>query len=122
MNYNGFLSIKDDQNEHMYDSQSDTQDLNIKKVDFRTVLDSLTDLLEYKNDKYGNSALEPVNIFSRLDAKDGILLRLDDKIKRIKTRTKYGHPPRKNDIVDMMGYLTLLCIELGYDDFSEFKD
>ena len=29
---------------------------------------------------------------------------------------------RKNDVVDIMGYLTLLCVANDWTDFEEFKD
>jgi hypothetical protein len=87
-----------------------------KKEDkFGGILDSLKDLLDYKNEKYGNVALNPLNIFSEFG---GIGQRLDDKLARIKNCDEL----RKNDICDLMGYLVLLCKEHGFEDFSEFKD
>jgi len=35
----------------------------IKKPKFKKTLDSINSLLEYKNEKYGNAALEPLGIF-----------------------------------------------------------
>ena len=40
-------------------------------------------LLE-KNKRYGDSALHPVNVFSKLPATNSIQVRLDDKLNRIK--------------------------------------
>jgi hypothetical protein len=48
------------------------------------VLQEIEDLLVAKNEKYGNSALEPLGVFSQLSAKQGLLVRIDDKLKRIK--------------------------------------
>ena len=48
---------------------------------FEGILTSLNSLLEYKNKKYGNVALEPLNIFAKYG---GIGQRLDDKLSRIK--------------------------------------
>ena len=39
------------------------------------------DLLIQKNDAYGDSALNPVGIFSSLKASEAIRIRLDDKLK-----------------------------------------
>lgn len=83
-----------------------------------TTCDSLKSLLLYKNEKYGNSGLEPLNIFSKASADTGLLQRLDDKIARIKNSPEL----RKNDIADLFGYLALLCVSKGWDNFDEFKD
>ena len=48
------------------------------------ILQGIEDLLVAKNEKYGNSALEPLGVFSQLSAKEGLLVRIDDKLKRIK--------------------------------------
>lgn len=80
--------------------------------------DSLKVLLLYKNEKYGNSGLEPINVFSKQSAETGLLQRLDDKIARIKNSTEL----RKNDVADLFGYLALLCVSKGWDNFDEFKD
>lgn len=88
------------------------------KLNINRVFDSLKALLQYKNEKYGDSALTPINIFSKLDAETGLLVRLDDKLARIKN----GKDLRKNDVADIMGYLALLSIKNGWTDFSEFKD
>lgn len=79
---------------------------------------SLGHLLQYKNKKYGDSALKPMNIFSKLSAEEGIKIRLDDKIKRIISSEEL----RKNDVCDLMGYLVLLCASKNWLDFEEFKD
>lgn len=73
------------------------------------VLSEITDLLVSKNLKYGNSALEPIGIFSKLDPREGLLIRIDDKLKRIKNGSL-----EKDDedvINDLIGYLVLLKIQ-----------
>jgi hypothetical protein len=72
------------------------------------VLQEIEDLLVAKNEKYGNSALEPLGVFSQLSAKEGLLVRIDDKLKRIKNGSL-----EKDDedvINDLIGYLVLLKI------------
>jgi hypothetical protein len=72
------------------------------------VLQEIEDLLVAKNEKYGNSALEPLGVFSKLSAKNGLLVRIDDKLKRIKNGSL-----EKDDedvINDLIGYLVLLKI------------
>ena len=85
------------------------------KPDFKKITDSIADLLLYKNIKYGNAALEPMDIFQ---GKCKVGQRLDDKIARVKN----GGELQKNDIADLIGYLTLVCVEKGWDNFEEFKD
>lgn len=69
---------------------------------------SIREMLINKNIKYGNSALEPLGVFSQLSAKEGLLVRIDDKLKRIKNGSL-----EKDDedvINDLIGYLVLLKI------------
>ena len=92
-----------------------TTGLNIDKwkvpenADFAWHLDKVTkkvtDLLKEKNAAYGDSALNPANIFSKLDAVESLLVRMDDKIMRINYKTA--------DTIDyLIGYLLLLKMAL----------
>jgi hypothetical protein len=72
------------------------------------VLQKIENLLVAKNEKYGNSALEPLGVFSQLSAKQGLLVRIDDKLKRIKNGSLEKDD---EDVVnDLIGYLILLKI------------
>lgn len=82
------------------------------------VCGGMAHLLIEKNKRYGNSALKPIRVFSRADAAEGIMVRLDDKLSRIKNSDKL----RKNDISDLIGYLVLLCIAQGWTDFDDLID
>ena len=86
------------------------------------VLDGMEDLLLYKNEKYGDSALNPNNVFYKGDSTNSILIRLDDKIGRVKSNP--DEKPRVNDISDIIGYCTLLLVSMGVtaDDIAKFKD
>jgi hypothetical protein len=77
-------------------------------VQVTVALEEIRDLLIAKNQKYGNSALEPLGVFSQLSAKEGLLVRIDDKLKRIKN----GSLERDDEDVvnDLIGYLILLKI------------
>jgi hypothetical protein len=55
----------------------------------------------------GNSALEPIRVFSRADAREQLHVRIDDKLSRIMRGTEYVGD---NDIDDLIGYLVLLKI------------
>jgi hypothetical protein len=83
-------------------------DKNFFAVQVTVALEEIRDLLIAKNQKYGNSALEPLGVFSQLSAKEGLLVRIDDKLKRIKN----GSLERDDEDVvnDLIGYLILLKI------------
>ena len=84
------------------------------------VCDSMKDLLLYKNEKYGDSALNPNNIFYKGDSTNSIKIRLDDKIGRIRNCEE----TRINDVCDVIGYCTLLLISIGAEkkDIEKLKD
>jgi hypothetical protein len=77
-------------------------------IQVSNVLIEIKDLLIEKNLKYGNSALEPLGVFSQLPAKEGLLVRIDDKLKRIKNGTLERDD--EDVINDLIGYLVLLKI------------
>lgn len=68
----------------------------------------LENLLLQKNAKYGNSALEPLNVFSAANAVAGIKMRIDDKLKRIKNAGLVD--ATEDTLQDLAGYLILLMI------------
>ena len=80
----------------------------------KQVTESLNELLQEKNRRYGNSALEPLEGI-KYTAEDGIKIRLADKLKRIINSNEL----RMNDLADIMGYAVLLCVS---KDFLSFKD
>lgn len=88
----------------------------------KEITNAMQDLLIYKNQKYGDSALNPNNIFFKGDATNSILIRLDDKIGRVKSNTE--DKPRVNDVADIIGYCTLLLIsmDVSAEDIARFKD
>ena len=68
----------------------------------------MEDLLLNKNARYGNSALEPLNVFSQANAVAGIKMRIDDKLKRIKNAGLCD--ATEDTLQDLAGYLILLMI------------
>jgi len=73
------------------------------------ICNDIRDLLLTKNRAYGNSALKPIRVFSKASAKEQILVRLDDKLNRI----KQGNDILESDedvITDLIGYLVLLRV------------
>lgn len=71
------------------------------------VLYPLEDLLVEKNESYGNSALEPINVFSKASAVDQIKVRIDDKLNRLYHGKEYGD---EDTVTDLLGYLVILKI------------
>ena len=75
------------------------------------ICNELEELLLSKNAKYGDSALNPCRIFSKANSVEQILVRIDDKLNRIKQGA--GLLASDEDVVmDLMGYLVLLKIAL----------
>jgi hypothetical protein len=68
--------------------------------------DAVKNMLLEKNKAYGNSAIEPVRIFSKASTEEQILVRLDDKISRLSRGSAAGE-----DVVnDLLGYLIILRV------------
>tara|TARA_R100000664_G_scaffold8713_1_gene14375 strand:+ start:509 stop:865 length:357 start_codon:yes stop_codon:yes gene_type:complete len=78
------------------------------------VVEEITKLLKQKNKDYGDSALNPLNVFSKLDAVDSLCCRLDDKIARI--RNKGINDKTEDTVDDLIGYLLLLKMALQKKD------
>tara|TARA_R110002012_G_scaffold63225_2_gene166422 strand:+ start:1846 stop:2175 length:330 start_codon:yes stop_codon:yes gene_type:complete len=93
---------------------SRTDEIQHENVDtlseIKYILSELQDLLGEKNKAYGDSALNPIRLFSKADAVDALCVRIDDKLSRIKNR---GITPDTEDsVTDLLGYLVLLKIAL----------
>ena len=73
----------------------------------RSECDALCAMLLEKQQKYGNSALDPIRCFSRADPIEQIRVRLDDKLSRLMR----GQGIEDEDVeLDLMGYLVLLRV------------
>ena len=68
---------------------------------------SIETLLLEKNRKYGNSALEPMRVFSKLDTVQQIHVRIDDKLSRLRNQQVDDD---EDAVSDLIGYLILLKI------------
>ena len=95
---------------------ADTQDKIIE------ITVAMRDLLLYKNEKYGDSALHPKRIFHKGNAVSSILIRLDDKLSRVMENN--DQLPRINDVADIIGYCTLLLVGMGAkkEDIEKLMD
>ena len=77
------------------------------------VCNDIKELLLYKNKQYGDSALNPSRIFSKASAVEQLLVRIDDKLNRIKKGAGLGGED-EDVIQDLIGYLVLLKIRLKH--------
>ena len=85
-------------------SDSDTE------TKIRNIIKEIEDLLLEKNRKYGNSALEPVRVFSKADSVEQIKVRIDDKLSRVKSAQLDEDEEVLNDLI---GYLILYRVALS---------
>lgn len=70
--------------------------------------DKIKELLLAKNREYGNSALQPIGVFSGMSAEQQIDVRIDDKLKRIQTvRMMDDVKVHEDTEQDLIGYLVL---------------
>lgn len=100
--------LLDEEEAYRIDEESDSE-FQIKEV-----TSQLQELLLRKNRAYGNSALEPLNIFSHQNAVDSLCARLDDKLSRIKN--KGLNDKTEDTLFDLAGYLILLIIAKNEQD------
>ena len=88
------------------------------QVDICTVCDELKELLLEKNRKYGDSALNPVRIFSKASTLEQLKVRMDDKLSRLQNAQDDDD---EDPITDLIGYLVLYKVALKQqhrvDDF-----
>ena len=83
------------------------------------VCNKIKALLLLKNKAYGDSALDPIRIFSKNDSVEGLLVRIDDKLSRIKN---VGITSATEDtLMDLIGYLVLLKVQMTEKDESYTK-
>lgn len=70
----------------------------------RKVCDEVKALLVAKNEAYGNSAADPVRIFSSADPIEQINVRIDDKLSRMMRGKEFSGDDTE---LDLIGYLIL---------------
>lgn len=81
--------------------------------------DEIKTMLIAKNKSYGNSALDPIRIFSKEGNYDQLLVRIDDKLSRIAR----GGNSSEDTVKDLTGYLILLLIAgEGHEIFDKETD
>lgn len=71
--------------------------------DLDTVLNIIREILVSKNIAYGDSALDPIRIFSKVDTLEQINVRIDDKLSRLARGSLAG----EDVYMDLIGYLII---------------
>jgi hypothetical protein len=92
-------------------NSSNALELNVisdSQASIAATMDEIKELLLSKNKAYGNSALEPINIFSKETAIDSLSARIDDKLARIKNVGL--NDSTEDTLKDLIGYMVLLLI------------
>ena len=92
------------------------KELYMKEEDFfDKAYKSLCKMQQAKNKNYGESALQPLDIFAKHHNYGS---RLDEKLARVKNCTDH----RKNDVADIIGGLMLICKDRSWDNFEDLID
>ncbi len=78
--------------------------------DIEEVCQEVAQLLIEKNASYGDSALNPIRVFSRADSVEGLKVRIDDKLSRLAQGNYHTHKDTEDTELDLLGYLVLLRI------------
>lgn len=74
--------------------------------EIRAVCDDIKEFLVAKNVQYGNSAIDPVRIFSKANPEEQLRVRIDDKISRL-VRGNDAIEADDDIVDDLIGYFVL---------------
>ena len=89
-------------------------------ADIARVCDRIKQLLLQKNMQYGDSALNPIRVLSKSGPIEQILVRIDDKLNRIKQGNILGDD--EDVVMDLIGYFVLLKIALERDVRASYNE
>ena len=102
--------------------QTNIRDLVDKAPSGQAIYDKcmeIATMLLKKNIAYGNSALEPIRVFSTASTSEQLLVRIDDKLNRIKNGVEYQD---EDAIDDLIGYLILLKVQYAKESEMPHKE
>jgi hypothetical protein len=77
--------------------------------------DALKAFLLRKNEAYGDAALNPARIMSKASADEQILVRIDDKLNRLRQGKELPDESFNDTVRDLAGYLVLLMVARGIE-------
>jgi len=86
--------------------------LSKTQQDITRVCDEIKDLLIRKNKAYGNSALDPIRVFSKASTIEQLRVRIDDKLSRISRGVNLDAVGESSldTVHDLIGYLVLFLV------------
>lgn len=90
--------------------------MELTQTEISRVCKEIEEMLLEKNRCYGDSAINPLRIFSRVDAIEQIDVRIDDKLSRIARGSEYGDEDTEADLI---GYLILKRVARRLKDGTE---
>ena len=76
----------------------------------REICDGVADMLIQKNKAYGNSALNPVRIFSKASIVEQLKVRMDDKLSRLAGGHALPDESLTDTVKDLLGYLVIYLV------------
>ena len=101
---NSKKAIKNRAKYHSVLTNGDTETTQTFGMNVNRITDRIAKLLIEKNAAYGDSALNPIRVFSKSDRIEQLNVRIDDKISRIQRGSEYGDEDTE---MDLIGYLVL---------------
>ena len=104
--YKKYEPSANEHNIHDWSVDEDSSSFKISKT-----MTEITTFLLSKNQQYGDSALQPIRIFSTADKTEQIKVRIDDKLNRL----MQGNASLESDedvVKDLIGYLVLLLVHM----------
>lgn len=94
-----------------------TTDREVKDK-IKYVCDNICKMLIEKNEAYGNSALDPIRVFSKSNTDEQLNVRIDDKLSRVKRGHEY---PSDNTLEDLIGYFILKMVYKELEKEKEYE-
>lgn len=98
---------------------SSSPDLSATQRDLVALGEEIVGLLVAKNRRYGDSALEPIRVFSAADPVEQLRVRLDDKLSRMRSAQSDDD---EDVLIDLIGYLFLLVLARRRRDRTRGRD
>ena len=89
------------------------------KLELEVIVDEIVSTIVSKNEQYGDSALNPLRVFSRADRLAQIDVRIDDKLSRIARGNGKGNEDAE---LDLIGYLLLKRVAKRFHNGGDDPD
>lgn len=86
------------------------------------ICDTIKKTLIDKNIEYGNSALDPIRVFSTSNTREQLRVRIDDKLSRIWYIARNEGKIKEDTKIDLIGYLILELVldKIEFDESNTY--